>query len=276
MVALDRYPFVHHPCFAVRRERLWSRIHLPVAAYCNVKCIFCDGHKGSSCHSSKPGYSSQLMSPKIAVERVMAELVNDANLRIIAISGPGEPLANSETFETLQGILERGADVHFCLSTNGLLLDEMLPKLLDMNLSSISVSMSAQNHAVAARLYEWASIKGNILRGPQMGKEIVSRQLRGIKQAAYSGICVKVNTILIPELNADDIEPLSRKISESGAKLQNIVPLIPCDTASNMRAPSVRELELARKTAAENILQFTHCRQCRSDVVGIPGNDCVL
>jgi nitrogen fixation protein NifB len=216
------------------------------------------------------------MSPEIAVERTMTELAKNPNLRIVAISGPGEPLVNSETFETLQEILERGADVHFCLSTNGLLLGEMLPELLDMNLSSISVSMSAQSHAVAARLYEWANINGHTLRGLEMGKEIVSRQLRGIEAAADSGICVKVNTILIPELNTDDIEPLSRRISESGAMLQNIIPLIPYDTASSLRAPSAREIELARRIASQNILQFTHCRQCRSDVIGIPGNDRVL
>jgi nitrogen fixation protein NifB len=276
MTALNQYPFVHHPCFAGNREDLWVRIHLPVAACCNVKCIFCDGYGGASCHTSKPGYSSKIMSPDAAVERTMKELARNSRLRIIAISGPGEPLVNPETFATLQRIIEQGVDAKFCLSTNGVMLSEMLTSLSDLNISTISVSMSTQSHVIATRLYQWANINGRILRGQQMGKEIVSRQLHGIELAADSGICVKVNTILIPELNMGDIGPLSKSISKAGARLQNITPLIPCDAAASLRAPSVKELENARKIASRSILQFTHCKQCRSDVIGVPGNDSIL
>ncbi len=252
------------------------RVHLPVAAHCNVKCIFCDHNSGSSCHTSKPGYSSHLMDPVEAIERVVAEHALEPRLRIVAISGPGEPLANSETFATLQGVHDNLADVQFCLSTNGTLLGEMLDKICDLNVSTISVSMSTQSDSIAAHLYEWAIFNGKIQRGRDMGREIISRQLSGIQSAVEAGIFVKVNTILIPELNGNDMGQLSKVISDAGVQLQNIVPLVPCGNAIKLRPPSSLELTLARENASENVEQFVHCKQCRSDVIGIPGNDRVL
>lgn len=276
MTTILQYPFTHHPCYADTRNALWARIHLPVATYCNVKCIFCDHNLGSSCHTSKPGYASRVLTPEEAVECAMRELSEDPRLRIVAISGPGEPLANRETYATLQGLRDRGMDVRFCLSTNGTLLEEAVGMLCNLDVSTVSVSMSTQSYDIASNLYEWATINGRILQGASMAREIVTRQLRGIRTAADAGICVKVNTILIPELNGSDIVSLSRRISDVGAQIQNIVPLISCGARSSLRAPSTRELDVARSAASSNIRQFMHCRQCRSDVVGIPGSDRVL
>lgn len=276
MTSPQKYPFTHHPCYASSRDALWARIHLPVAVNCNVKCIFCDHNSGSSCHTSKPGYASHVMTPDEAIERTLRELSADPRLRIVAVSGPGEPLANRETYTTLQGLRDMGVEAEFCLSTNGTLLSEAIEKLCDLNISTISVSMSAQNYEITANLYEWAAIDGQIMRGVKMAKEIVTRQLSGISSATEAGICVKVNTILIPDINGSDIAPLSRRISEAGAQLQNIVPLVSQGARLGLRVPTATEIDFARRISSTNLQQFTYCRQCRSDVVGIPGDDRVL
>jgi nitrogen fixation protein NifB len=276
MATHDQYPFVHHPCFSSTREDLWIRIHLPVAPRCNVKCIFCNHDVGTSCHTSKPGYSARVMSPEDAIERVVIEHALEPRLRIVAISGPGEPLANEETFATIRGVLDTFSDVKICLSTNGTLLGESIDKFCNLNVSTISVSMSTQSHNIASHLYEWANINGQVLRGREMGEEIINRQLSGILSATEMGICVKVNTILIPEMNENDMDSLSRCIAGAGAQLQNIVPLVPYGNAINLRPPSASELARARETASKNVKQFVHCKQCRSDVIGIPGADRVL
>ena len=43
-------------------------------------------------------------------------------IKVVGIAGPGEPLANEETFETLRRLHEQYPDVIKCISTNGLLL----------------------------------------------------------------------------------------------------------------------------------------------------------
>ena len=276
MLLQNQYPLTHHPCFSSQRQDLWARIHLPVAKRCNVKCIFCDHQKGASCHTSRPGYSAGLMSPSEAIDRTREELHKNSNLKIVAISGPGEPLYNEETFEVLERIQDLDINCKLCLSTNGVLLSEKADVLVNLGVESVSVSMSGINSEVVARIYEWAIVDGTILRDLRMAKQIYSRQLKGIQHAFQKGLIVKVNTILIPGLNTVDIQPLAEQISSAGAVLQNIVPLVPYCTSEELRSPTPEELETARIIGSEFIPQFYHCRQCRSDVVGIPGNDRIL
>jgi nitrogen fixation protein NifB len=216
------------------------------------------------------------MTPENAVARTRIEIEKNSCLRILAISGPGEPLANPETFETLEMIRKEFKDIAICLSTNGILLEHCVDWLREMNVESISVSMSTTNIPTASIIYEWARFQDSILRDEMMASKIIDAQLRGIHKASDAGIHVKVNTILIPEINARDIAELAHEISEAGATLQNIVPLVPNDMFSSFRAPTMKELQDTRRKASAFVSQFSHCKQCRSDVVGIPGCDTVL
>jgi len=276
MSSPDQYPYAHHPCYAESRKNLWARIHLPVAKICNIKCIFCDHSVGSSCHTSKPGFAGTLMNPHEAISRALAEIEKDRKLRIVAVSGPGEPLANKETFTTLEGIRKQNGEINFCLSTNGVLLEDCAVWLKEVGVRSISVSVNAAFQETAARVYEWARIDGKVLRGNEMGEIIIQKQLAGIARAVELGMIIKVNTILIPDHNENDITYISKQVAQSGATLQNIVPLILCGVNPNLRPPTKKELDNARLTASKHLRQFTHCKQCRSDVVGIPGCDTIL
>jgi nitrogen fixation protein NifB len=216
------------------------------------------------------------MDPKEAIARTFSEIEKNPRLKIVAISGPGEPLANEQTFTTLEGIRNQNKELNFCLSTNGVLLEDAATKLNELGVRSISVSMSAILPETAAQVYEWARIDGKILQGNKMGEAVILKQLAGIESTVALGITVKVNTILMPNINTEDIEYLSKRIVDSGASLQNIVPLILCGNDQKLRPPTTEELSMARQIASKNITQFTHCKQCRSDVVGIPGSDRIL
>ncbi|TFG31046.1 radical SAM protein [Candidatus Thorarchaeota archaeon] len=275
-MSFQQYPMIHHPCFSSNRNNLWARIHLPVAQRCNVKCIFCDHNAGNSCHTGKPGYASSLMTPSEAIARTVMEMERNSNLRIIAISGPGEPLFNDETFVFLEKISSLKKDRKICLSTNGVLLEEKAAYLQQIRVDSISVSMNAIHPTTAAKVYEWALIDNDLMTGIEMGKRIISKQLNGISIATELGISLKVNTVLIPEINANEISILAKRIAKAGAILQNIVPLVPCSKTTCLIPPTFDELASARKIGGESIPQFYHCKQCRSDVVGVPGDDRVL
>lgn len=272
----EAYPFKHHPCWSERRDALWERIHLPVARICNLKCAFCDRVSVSSCHLPRPGYASQLMKPSAAVSRTMELLSERPDLRIVAVAGPGEPLANSATFATLSRIRSKRPDVRFCLSTNGVLLEEYLVKLVDLGMETVTVSISTVKPETAAVIYEWATIDDGVMTGIEMGREIVKRQLSGISRASQSGIRVKCNTILIPTVNDMEMAKVAEAVSQVGASIQNIVPLVPFAGMSHLRKPSRDEILEARQKASEYCRQFSHCRQCRSDVVGVPGCDAIL
>ncbi len=270
------YPFTHHPCWSCNRDGLWARIHLPVAHSCNVKCAYCDHRLDASAHMPVPGRSRKVMTPAQAVKATLDEIEKNPNLRIVAISGPGEPLACPQTFETLRGVRALSAEIEFCLSTNGVLLEEKTKRLVELGARTISVTMSTVSPETASQIYEWAMIDGKRLTGPEMEQKIIDAQLRGISSATKSGVFVKVNSILIPEMNGEQMESLARALRDAGARLQNIVPLIPFDNMVKERPPTQNELQDARNRASRFMEQFHHCKQCRSDVVGIPGADRIL
>jgi nitrogen fixation protein NifB len=270
------YPFNHHPCWSTCRLDLWERIHLPVARHCNVKCYFCDHNQGSSCHSSKPGASSSVMTPKQALETLDKELVDRPRLGIVGISGPGEPLANPESFEVMGLIRETYQNLKLCISTNGTLLASKLRSILELGVDTISVSLSTTSPDTALRIYEWAIIDGRLLKGQEMGSTIIEKQLQGITKAIEEGIRVKVNTILIPTVNENEMECISQTLGEIGVYLQNIVPLVPWAKMSEFLPPTKELLQNARENSSRYLPQFYHCFQCRSDAVGIPGHDSIL
>jgi nitrogen fixation protein NifB len=216
------------------------------------------------------------MSPEQAFARTKLEIKKNPNLKIVAVSGPGEPLANPETFETLEMIRREFEDIEICMSTNGTLLGDNVVWLKKLKVKTITVSMSTAYPTTAEKIYEWARLGDNVFYDEEMGSMIVKSQLEGISKASSEGMYVKVNSILIPDINMQDIIPLSKAISEAGASLQNIVPLVPYDKLASFRPPTSTELNEIREMASGFIKQFYRCKQCRSDVVGIPGLDRIL
>jgi nitrogen fixation protein NifB len=204
------------------------------------------------------------------------ELSRRANLHIVAVAGPGEPLVNAATFEVMTELADNHHNVHFCLSTNGILLAENVNKLVEMGVESLSVSMSTSSPPTAAAIYEWADIHGTRHTGADMGRRIVELQLNGIRQAAAAGIHVKINSVLIPRVNIEGIAALAEDVALAGAELQNFIPLFPCGSMSTHRPPTCDELKQARTEAGKYVRQFLSCHQCRADVVGIPGADTVI
>lgn len=207
---------------------------------------------------------------------LLREASSRPNLHIMGISGPGEPLYNDQVFSFLERVQNAGMDFKICLSTNGVLLARKARLLKELGADAVSVSMSAIRPETCARLYRWANVDGEVLTGRRMAEVIVARQLEGIREATSEGINVKVNSVLIPAVNTSEMNMLAEAITDSGALLQNIVPLIPTGNMSNSRRPTTDEIATARREAGSYIRQFAFCRQCRSDVVGIPGCDSVL
>jgi nitrogen fixation protein NifB len=272
----NEFPFQFHPCWSNDRSNIWERIHLPVARICNIKCAFCDHRVATASHIPKPGIAKTVMTPSVAIRRYFQEKKKRPNLHIAAVSGPGEPLANKQTFETFQGIRTRDKNIELCLSTNGVLLEESVKQLRDLHVKVITVSIHSVKPRTATNIYEWAIHKKKKLHGIRMAEYIIKKQLTGIQEAIEHGIKVKINSILIPGVNETEFDDLAKSLAEIGAAIQNIVPLVPYDKMSHLRAPTPIEIKTVRESASKYIKQFTHCVQCRSDVVGIPGADSIL
>lgn len=257
-----------HPCFDEKAHNRVGRMHIPVAPACNIKCRYCYRDIGSS--DNRPGVAYKILNPMEALEAVERVVSEDKSIHVIGVAGPGDALANETTFESLRLIHNEFPELKKCISTNGLLLAEKVDALISVGVSTISVTVNAVEPEVGRAFYKSAYLNGTIYREKAFDA-LSARQLLGIKIAARKGLVVKVNTVLVPEINGNHIEDIAVEMKKLGASLMNIMPLKPIAEMSSYRAPTCFDIEKARNSAEKHILQFRACKQCRADAVGIPG-----
>jgi nitrogen fixation protein NifB len=263
-----------HPCFGGNHHKN-GRIHLAVAPKCNIKCGYCT-RRHDCANESRPGVTSRILTPQEALEKVretMASKILGPIIKVVGIAGPGDPLANEETFETFRLLGQEFPDLIKCMSTNGLLLPEKIELLHDLDLHSLTVTVNALDPEVGARIYGHILYRGRKYTGIEAARILIANQMEGLERAAGYGMTIKVNTVLIPGTNDDQVPIIARKVRELGAFIMNVMPLIPqADFADVVPATPV-EMEVVRKANERIIGQFRHCRQCRADAAGLIGQD---
>ncbi len=260
-----------HPCFnEVAHERV-GRVHLPVARRCNIRCAFCERKICANLAMQHPGWAQQLLSPQEAAGRVdgLARAHPGENF-VVGVAGPGDPLANEETFEALALVNQEHPDLLKCVSTNGLLLTGAIPRLVEVGVRALTVTVNAPDSQVGAQIYLWVRQGGLVLRGQAASEVLIRSQMDGIRAALEAGLAVKVNTVLIPGVNDHGMVRLACRLNGLGVRLMNIMPLIPCGLMKDRRPPTCEELRKVRSDCEAAVPQFRRCEQCSADVIRFP------
>ncbi|RNC73137.1 MAG: radical SAM protein [Desulfuromonadales bacterium] len=263
-----------HPCFGGNHHKN-GRMHLAVAPRCNIKCGYCT-RKHDCANESRPGVTSRLLTPEEAigkVREVVASPIVGPIIKVIGIAGPGDPLANEETFEAFRLVGEEFPHLIKCMSTNGLLLPESIDRLHELDLHSLTVTINALDPEVGAKIYGHILYHGKTYRGVEAAEILIANQLEGLKRAAGYGMTIKVNTVFIPGVNEEQIPLIGRKVKELGAFVMNIMPIIPQADFADLTPPSAETLDEVRRANEQIIGQFKHCQQCRADAVGLIGQN---
>jgi len=258
-----------HPCFSGEAHDRVGRIHLPVAPQCNIQCNFCE-HKMCT-DIQHPGWATRLLSVVEAFDLIKSVVSErQAYDFVVGVAGPGDALANAQTFQTLALIHRHYPQIVTCLCTNGLLLEDKLEEMIEAGVRALTVTVNASDSRVGKNIYSWAKYRGTIYRGEKAAALLIEKQFSGIRQAIAAGLCLKVNTVLIPGVNDEHLPELARRLREAGVELMNIMPLIPSGKMKDLPAPTCDELGKARQDCEEVIPQFCHCEQCRADVIFLP------
>jgi nitrogen fixation protein NifB len=270
----ERLVMTKHPCFSEKAHKKTGRIHLPVAPECNIQCGYCV-RKYDCVNESRPGVASIILSPAEALERVDAVVGRGGGeIAAVGIAGPGDPLANEATFETLDLVRRSYPEAILCVSTNGLALPERVADLVAVGVRSLTVTINAVMPDTAEAVYAWVSGEnGERLYGAEGASRLLERQWDGLAKAVRAGLIVKVNSVLIPGVNDFELPMVAMLASECGAHLGNILPLIPQGRFSRAERPGPAEIHAAREASGEYLSQMTHCNQCRADACGLIGKD---
>jgi nitrogen fixation protein NifB len=249
-------------------------MHLPVAPRCNVQCNYCN-RKYDCSNESRPGVTSELLTAEESVQKIRIVKEKIPQLSVIGIAGPGDPLANEETFRTLELVGKEFPELTLCLSTNGLMLPASVDRLKALGVKFITVTINAIDPDIAAKVYDFVIWEGKTLRGRDAGKRMIENQLEGIAKATKAGMLVKANVVMVPGVNADHIPVIAKKVKELGAYMVNIIPMIPVPGTNfeKVPAPTAEERKKLQDLCEPDIKQMRHCRFCRADAIGLLGED---
>lgn len=258
-----------HPCYNEAAHTKFARMHIPVAPRCNIQCNYCN-RKYDCCNESRPGVTSEVLSPEDAVVKIAAVKEKVPELRVIGIAGPGDPLANEETFRSLELIKDRFPELTLCVSTNGLALPDCAKRLHDLGVRFLTVTMNSADPTIGAQIYDSVIFGGKKYSGEEGAKILMERQLEGIRKCSELDMVVKVNIVMVPGINDQHIPDLVRTVKGLGACIVNILPLIPVEGTkfSDRRAPTPLERKELMDRCSIDAKMMRHCRQCRADAIG--------
>ncbi|MCS3901998.1 radical SAM protein [Methanococcus voltae] len=258
-----------HPCYNEKLHDKIGRIHLPVAPKCNIACRFCKRSLGDeSLCEERPGVAHHILKPADVEDYLNDLLKKMDNIKVIGIAGPGDSLFNKETFETLEILQEKFPEMIRCLSTNGLLLPKYAKRLADLGVKTVTTTVNAVDPKIQAQICDWIYYEGKVLKGEEGAKVLIENQIEGVKKAYEYDLAVKINTVLIPEINGEHIVEVAKTFKDY-AFVQNIIPLIPMYKMENLRRPTCDEISGVRDNSEEFMTQFRACQQCRADAAGL-------
>ena len=257
-----------HPCFGGHINNA-GRIHLPVSPGCNIACRFCD--RAINDVENRPGVTSKVLKPEECEDILRKALEICPDIKVAGIAGPGDTLATDNALKTFKIVKEKFPNLIKCMSTNGLLLNERAQELIDVGIDSLTVTVNAVDPVIEEKLNAYIIYHGRKIEGVEGAKILIENQLEGIRKIADSGITIKVNTVLVPQINGNHIEEIAKTVAEAGASIYNIIPLIPQHELKDCAAPVCSEIDRARTVASKYMDIFRHCQHCRADAVGIPG-----
>lgn len=263
----------NHPCFNDKARHEYGRVHLPVAPECNIQCNFCN-RRYDCLSESRPGITSVILSPHQALAYLDKVLAKGKKISVVGIAGPGDPFANpEETVETLRIVRQKYPDMILCVATNGLNVLPYLDALADIKISHVSITINAVDPEIGAKICAWARDNKKIYRGEAAAELLLKRQLEAIKGLKERGITVKVNSIIIPEINSRHIKEIAKEVSALGADIMNPIALYPVKGSAfgDLKEPSAEIMAQAKGDAAEFLPIMNHCARCRADAVGLIG-----
>lgn len=173
-------------------------LRISVTDRCNFRCPYCMPKEVFG-----PGYAflrdPQLMTPDEILRIVKAFQV--LGVEKVRLTG-GEPLLRQDVPELVRRLKTELKVPDVALTTNGWLLEKLMPALRAAGLDRVNVSVDSLDDATAGRM-----------NGQGFS---VARVLRGIDAAAAAGLPVKVNCVVQRGVNDQEIVALCGYFRERG------------------------------------------------------------
>ena len=181
------------PALTAPGGRTLSYLRLSVTDLCNLRCLYC----------MPPGGVPKLRHEEILSYEELRRLIDLAlplGLTKLRFTG-GEPLVRRDLLSFIRLVRGRAPDLDLRLTTNGVLLESVIPELLAVGLGGLNLSLNALDPEV------YAIMAG---RPGAEGRELARRARAGLVAAVRAGVPVKINCVPWRGLNDGQLLPLAR------------------------------------------------------------------
>jgi nitrogen fixation protein NifB len=196
------------------------------------------------------------------------------NLTVVGIAGPGDPFANpDETMETLELVNKHFPQMLICIATNGLSILPYIDRLRHFKVSHVTITINAVDPSIGAKIYAWVRPGKKVYHDEEGARHLVKSQLIAIEELKRQGIIVKINTIIIPGINDNNIGEVAKSVGVLGADIMNCMPMYPAGGTEfeSLGTPDPKKVLKIRDEIKIFMPQMHHCTRCRADAAGLLG-----
>lgn len=174
-------------------------LRISVTQRCNFRCQYCMPEKPFEWTPKENllSYEDMFSFIKVAV---------DNGINKIRLTG-GEPLVREDLEKFIAMVKDYKSDIDLSLTTNGYLLKNQVKRLKDAGLNRINISLDSLEKETF-----WYLTK----------KDVLQNVLEGIDAAIEAGMSVKLNSVILKNINENEIMSLYEFAKEKGIQIRFI------------------------------------------------------
>jgi nitrogen fixation protein NifB len=208
-----------------------SVVYLPVAPQIVARTRF---------SPPTPTHSQCLTIPEALswLDQIMEEKNN--NFSIVAISGPGDPLATPDiTLHVIAEVRKRYPEIQIGLNTLGIGSDRLASDLAKAGANYVAMEVNGVRSEILEKLYAWIRPGQKTLKISEAAKLLIKEQRNGVPALKFHNLTVGVHTTLYLGYNTDHVAKISSEMMELGADTISLIPYVPeADAEVNLDCPS--------------------------------------
>lgn len=212
-------------------------LRVSVTDKCNLRCIYCIDEKDNTFLKNDEKLTDD------EIYRIVKES-SELGIKKVRITG-GEPLVKPNLVNLIGRINSISGIEEIYLTTNGILLADMIDELALNGLKGVNISLDSLNEERFNKL-------------TRLGK--LNKVLEAIDKAIDLGIKVKLNTVIVNDINKDEIIDFVNLTKEKNIDVR-FIELMPIGVAINYKGATNEEV---LKIISENYSDYEEVARSKS------------